>query len=460
MMLLRPGPNRTWLLARWLLAVAAVAAVATVAPLAVAFAATAKTASFRFGVDFTFERMYATRSVADDAYVGEITLVAFVYRPVRNDRHEVVLLSHGSLGGWNLQPKESVHPNPTLLQFFIEHGYTVVAPFRRGVGDSGGKFVEECPYTAGRCTLDEYRQSAEAGIKGAIADTDAVLDQVVFGRLVPTGSKVVLAGTSRGGFLSVLMAAERPDQVAAVIVFVGGWLSITTKWSTAENTERMNVQHRLLEAAGCRAAAPTLWIYGAGDPYYSEATSRAFFAAFLEGGGAGEYVFIANHHQKDGHSIAGELTQWQLPVEQYLQSSASPANSADGSLSAAQLRDTAAIQELLDVLAHAIGSNDAAALERIWSSDYQYVGRDGEALSKQQRLDLVRSGAAARDPVTYVRPGIRLYGDTAIITTRAVSRPDGQDPSSPLQVTHVAIRRSGQWQIVGTHATEIERCAE
>ena len=130
MMLLSPGPIRTRLLTRWLLAVAAVAAVA---PLAVASAAAAKPASFRFGVDFTFERMYATRSVADDADVGEITLVAFVYRPVKNDRHEVVLLSHGSLGGWNLQPQESIRPTPTLLQLFIEHGYTVVAPFRRGV---------------------------------------------------------------------------------------------------------------------------------------------------------------------------------------------------------------------------------------------------------------------------------------------------------------------------------------
>ena len=280
-----------------------------------------------------------------------------------------------------------------MLQFFIERGYTVVAPFRRGVGDSGGKFVEECPYTAGLCTLEEYRQSAETGIDGAIADTDAVLDQVVFGRLVPADGKVVLAGISRGGFLSVLMAAERPDQVAAVINFVGGWLSINDKWSAAENTERMNVQHRLLAAAGCRAAVPTLWIYGAGDPYYSEATTRAFFAAFLEGGGAGEYVFIANHHQKDGHSIAGELAQWQLPVEQYLQSlSARPQTRPMARSPPRSDRTTAAVQALLAALATAIGNNDAAALERIWSSDYQYAGRDGEVLNRQQRLDLVKSG--------------------------------------------------------------------
>ena len=124
---------RTWRLGLWLLIIAAIA------PLDSATADAAKPGSFRFGVDFTFERMYATRSVADQADIGEIRLVAFVYRPVRNDRHQVVLLSHGSLGGWNLQPKESIHPNPTVLQFFIERGYTVVAPFRRGVGDSGGR---------------------------------------------------------------------------------------------------------------------------------------------------------------------------------------------------------------------------------------------------------------------------------------------------------------------------------
>ena len=117
------------------------------------------------------------------------------------------------------------------------------------------------------------------------------------------------------------------------------------------------------------------------------------------------------------------------------------------------------MQALLAALATAIGNNDAAALARIWSSDYQYAGRDGEIVNRQQRLDLVNADNTRREPVSYVHPGIRLYGDTALITTRAVSRPDAGGSSPPLQVTHVAVRRAGQWQIVATQATDIERCA-
>jgi hypothetical protein len=52
--------NANWRLGLWLLIIAAIA------PLDSATADAAKPGSFRFGVDFTFERMVATRSVADD----------------------------------------------------------------------------------------------------------------------------------------------------------------------------------------------------------------------------------------------------------------------------------------------------------------------------------------------------------------------------------------------------------
>lgn len=54
---------------------------------------------FVFGRDYTFERMVATRNVHDAEDKGTIRLVTYVYRPLKNDRHEVVLFSHGSTGG-------------------------------------------------------------------------------------------------------------------------------------------------------------------------------------------------------------------------------------------------------------------------------------------------------------------------------------------------------------------------
>ena len=65
----------------------------------ISVSAQAGNSGFAWGRDYTFERMTATRLVNDAEDKGEIRLVAYVYRPVKNDRHKVVLFSHGSTGG-------------------------------------------------------------------------------------------------------------------------------------------------------------------------------------------------------------------------------------------------------------------------------------------------------------------------------------------------------------------------
>src|SRR6185295_16434576 len=60
---------------------------------------------FVFGRDYTFERLEATRTVDDAQDKGTIRLVTYVYRPVKNDRHEVAVFSHGSTGGLSRSPR-------------------------------------------------------------------------------------------------------------------------------------------------------------------------------------------------------------------------------------------------------------------------------------------------------------------------------------------------------------------
>ena len=103
--------------------------------------------------DYTFDRMEATREVHDAEDNGTIRLVAFVYRPVKNERREVVLYSHGSTASWSRSPKEQGDaPPPAVVRFFVSRGYTLVAPMRRGRGESTGNYVEECPVYAGKCS--------------------------------------------------------------------------------------------------------------------------------------------------------------------------------------------------------------------------------------------------------------------------------------------------------------------
>lgn len=178
---------------------------------------------FVHGVDYSFERMEATRVVKDAQDRGKIKLVTLVYRPLRTNRGEVALFSHGSTGGEIRSPKEPWEGPPlSIIRFFISRGYTVVAPMRRGRAESSGTYVEECAIYAGECTLAQQTGMLDRTVREAMLDTFAVMDQVVLGRIVPRTSRIVFVGVSRGGFLSVLLAADRPQQTKAVVNFVGG----------------------------------------------------------------------------------------------------------------------------------------------------------------------------------------------------------------------------------------------
>src|SRR5262245_64851259 len=99
--------------------------------------------------------MRSVRSVRDAIDPGPITLVAYVYRPLKLDRHEVVLYSHGSTAGYAVSPMEPRAPERSGIQFFTSRRYPVGAPMRRGVRASWGTYREEGPGQAGGCTIPE-----------------------------------------------------------------------------------------------------------------------------------------------------------------------------------------------------------------------------------------------------------------------------------------------------------------
>lgn len=191
-------------------------------------------------------------------------------------------------GGEIRSPKEPWEGPPlSIIRFFTRHGYTVVAPMRRGRAESTGTYVEECAIYAGACTLGEQTLMLDRTLAEATLDTAAVIDQVILGRLVPRDSRLLLVGVSRGGLLSLVMAGLRPKQVGGVVNFVGGWLSVSDKYPEADNQRRLSSQLARFTEAGRRSRAPSLWIYAARDELYEEATTREFFRVFREAGGVG-----------------------------------------------------------------------------------------------------------------------------------------------------------------------------
>ena len=91
-----------------------------------------------YGVHYSFERMVAERAVDDAQDKGTIRLVSYVYRPLIKPSGKVVVVLYGSTGGMAISPAEpNLGPGPSTW-FFIERGYTVVVPMRRGRAESGG----------------------------------------------------------------------------------------------------------------------------------------------------------------------------------------------------------------------------------------------------------------------------------------------------------------------------------
>ena len=274
---------------------------------------------FVHGRDYTFERMEATRPVNDAQDQGTLRLVTYVYRPLKNDRHEVVLFSIGSTGGMIRSPKEPGEGvAPAVIRFFVSRGYTLVVPQRRGRGESSGTYIEECSVITGACTIAEQMALTDRGLREALLDTNAVIDQVVLGPLVPRGSKLLLAGQSRGGFLSLILAGERPSLVKGVINFAGGWQSMQPSLSDADFKERLNLQTPRLAKAAKQFAGPSIWIYAVRDPFYRDDAPRMLLDAWREAGGQAEYVTITEHSLVNAHLALTDASLWGRQMAAFL----------------------------------------------------------------------------------------------------------------------------------------------
>ena len=116
-----------------------------------------------------------------------------------------------------------------------------------------------------------------------------------------------------------------------------------------------------------------------------------------------------------------------------------------------------AIQQRLNELNTALGSNDTVALDRIYADDYTLVNMSGAVTTKAQRLAAIKSGELKYESVSVDEVNIRSYGDTAVVTDRATVKlqDKGQDLSGQYRVTLTFVKIKGTWQLVAAQNTRI-----
>lgn len=96
------------------------------------------------------------------------------------------------------------------------------------------------------------------------------------------------------------------------------------------------------------------------------------------------------------------------------------------------------------------GKPDRALLERVMTEDYVSNNADGTVTNKAQSIAAAESGLLAGISYTSEDVKVRIYGDTAIITSLDTlkGKINGQ-----LRHTSIWIKRKEQWKAVGWQGT-------
>jgi dienelactone hydrolase len=232
---------------------------------------------------------------------GGVRIEAFVYRPKAAGRHPVLIFNHGSAGG-DLQKS---FPEADLAEVFVAQGYVVVVPMRRGRGNSSGVSLES---ETKNCDVRSWR----SGIESSLDDVTSVLSFVAKQPDVDP-DRIFLAGTSRGGFLSVAYAAEGKlrNQVKGVVNFVGSWVAQTEDKCTEDFNKIAFARY------GTEAKVTMLWLYGKGDRFNDETSTKSYYEAFSRSGGHATFHLIAGVPE-NGHWLSRYPTLWTKFATNYL----------------------------------------------------------------------------------------------------------------------------------------------
>ena len=236
-----------------------------------------------------------------------VTLSAFEYRPEGSGPFPAIVLSHGSPVSPAARPTQNAK-FPVASAVFVKWGFVVLNPLRRGYGQSGGSFEEDY----GSCTNPYF---VEAGLETAkdIAAAVAYLRKQPF----VDGNRIVLVGTSAGGWGSLAAASRGDVPIRGVVNFAGG------RGGMQKNMPNNNcAPDRLVAAAGRlgkTAAVPSLWLYTENDWFFAPDLSRQMHTAYTESGGKAAYHLLPAIG-KDGHGLIGfkdGVTLWQDKVEAF-----------------------------------------------------------------------------------------------------------------------------------------------
>ena len=241
--------------------------------------------------------------------VSDYSIEVTVLRPKGLGPFGVVVLNHGVGATREARMLESPEPFLRSAAAFAERGYAVVMPRRRGFGATGGDYAE----SPGSCGNPNFRH----GEREAAED---VLAAYAFAQKLPyvDPGRMILAGQSAGGVVSLYAASKSPPGLQAVIAFAAG------RGADAAGKPGVPCAAAALGALfaemGKSIKVPALLYYAENDLYFGPATARMWYGRLREGASNAELV-VQPAFESNGHFVFtdpdGERS-WLPAVEDFL----------------------------------------------------------------------------------------------------------------------------------------------
>jgi dienelactone hydrolase len=213
-------------------------------------------------------------------------------------RRPMVVINHGTSELTRLSVSMPVYY--WMSRWFVDRGYVVVLPERRGNGATGGDMVED----VGDCANPDHYKSGE----NAADDIAVAIDFMVKQPFVdPNGTVVV--GVSSGGFASLALASRELPGIRAIINFSGGRGGHA--WGVPQSICAPSKLVAAVGAYGKTARVPNLWLYARNDSYFSPELAHSMFEAWVNSG-AGGTLQVLPPYGADGHDLADDQAGWTL----------------------------------------------------------------------------------------------------------------------------------------------------
>jgi len=123
------------------------------------------------------------------------------------------------------------------------------------------------------------------------------------------------------------------------------------------------------------------------------------------------------------------------------------------SLSASAQEPAEQVLKLEDQWTEALIKADTTALDQLYTDDIVYTHTNGTVNTKAQFLDSLKAGKAKYFAVERSDVKVQAYGDTAIVTFRAVIKVNAV--TLPSRIMHVFVRQNGQWRMAAYQSTRL-----